>query len=154
MRQLRITTRIVLPISLSLLALFVALGGSALAVGGSQSKSPCANGAVKGIAYVTGGKTGIANIPDTYTAGAANFAFRYNCSAKLAQVKHATSLNAYDVRFPGNPASVGMVSSQGTTPAMTAVQHQPDGSFRVFLATQQENQTVGRRDLPFLLVVY
>jgi hypothetical protein len=153
MRKLRIKTQIVLPISLSLLALFIALGGSALAIGGSQSKT-CVNGNVKGIAYITGGKTGIANIPDTYTAAAANFAFRYNCSGRLVQVKHATSLNAYDVRFPGNPASVGMVSSQGTTPAMTAVQHQPDGSFRVFLATQEQNQTVGRRDLPFLLVVY
>jgi hypothetical protein len=64
------------------------------------------------------------------------------------------SLPAYDVRFPGNPATVAMVSAEGTTAAMSSLQRQPDGSFRVFLVVPAGNDLVGRRDLRFLLVAF
>jgi hypothetical protein len=85
-------------------------------------------GTVKGVAVVTGDKTGILNIPDAYTSKSSVFGFRFNCSGKGVQVKHATSLPAYDIRFPGNPATQAIVSADGTTAAMTSVQRQPDGA--------------------------
>jgi len=158
MSRFRIGTAIVVPTTVSLVALFFALGGSALATGGSaravKPLTPCANGTVKGIALVTGDKTGIQNIADTYTSAASVFGVKYNCAGKGVQVRHATSLPAYDVRFPGNPSTVAMVSADGTTAAMTSVVRQPDGAFRVFLVVPSGNDLVGRRDLHFLLVAY
>ncbi len=59
--------------ALGLIALFFALGGSAFAVG-ERIQSPavaqqrCTNGAVRGIAVVTGNPSaGMANFPDTFT---------------------------------------------------------------------------------------
>ena len=158
MRRLRIGSTVAVPTVLSLIALFFALGGSALATGGGSKAvkplKPCQNGTVKGYALVTGDKTGIQNIPDTYTGSAAVFGARYNCAGKGVEVRHATSLPAYDVRFPGNPASIAMVSANGTEAAMTSVQRQSDGAFRVFLVVPAGNDLVGRRDLHFLLVAY
>ncbi|MBA2424541.1 MAG: hypothetical protein H0V58_04180, partial [Actinobacteria bacterium] len=59
--------------AIALLALFFALGGSAFAVGervqsASVAQQRCSNGAVRGIAYVTGNPTmGIANVGGTFT---------------------------------------------------------------------------------------
>ena len=157
MRRFRIGVVVGAPLALSLAALFFALGGSALATGGGANATkpkPCANGTVKGIVLVTGGRTGIQNIGDTYTSSASVFGFKYNCAGKGVEVKHATSLPAYDVRFPGNPATAAIVSADGTTAAMTSVQRQPDGAFRVFLVVPAGNDLIGRRDLHFLLVAY
>ena len=63
----------------ALIALFFALGGSAYAIGeraqGSAVAQPrCANGAVRGIAVVTGSPSqGIANLPDSFTSAAGLF---------------------------------------------------------------------------------
>ena len=158
MNRLRIGSAVAIPTVISLAALFFALGGSALATGGGSNVvkplKPCQNGTVKAFALVTGDKTGIQNIPDTYTSSASVFGTKYNCTGKVVEVKHATSLPAYDVRFPGNPSTVAMVSADGTTAAMTSVQRQPDGAFRVFLVVPAGNDLVGRKDLHFLLVAY
>ena len=59
--------------AIALIALFFALGGSAFAVGEriqapSVAQQRCANGAVRGIAVVTGiASQGIANFPDSFT---------------------------------------------------------------------------------------
>jgi hypothetical protein len=154
MRKFLLTPRVAVPLVLSLAALFFALGGAALATGGASTKSRCAVGSVRGIAFVTGGSKGIENVPDTYTSAGAQFGYRYNCAGKAVQVKHAASLPAFDVRFPGNPAAFAVVSAVGTTATMSSVQRQPDGAFRIFLATQEQNQTVGRRDVQFLVVAF
>ena len=60
--------------AIGLIALFFALGGSAFAVqeraqAPSVAQQRCANGAVRGIAVVTGiASQGIANIPDSFTS--------------------------------------------------------------------------------------
>jgi len=155
MRTLRIGALVGGPLLLLLTALFFALGGSALATGdGAKATKRCAAGTVKGLVLVTGGKTGIQNIGDRYTSAATNFGLTYSCAGKGVQIKHATSLAAYDVRFPGNPANAAVVSADGTTAAMTSVQRQPDGAFRVFLVVPSGNDLVGRLDLHFLLVAF
>src|SRR5437899_5050166 len=118
MRKFLLSPKVALPLALSLAALFFALGGAALATGGASAKSRCGVGSVRGIAFVTGGSKGIENIPDAYTNAGAIFGYRYNCAGKAAQVKHATSLPAYDVRFPGNPAAFAVVTATGSTAAM------------------------------------
>jgi hypothetical protein len=154
MRRFLLRPQVALPLVISLTALFFALGGAALATGGASSKTRCAVGSVRGIAFVTGGSKGMENIPDSYTGAGSLFGYRYNCAGKGVLVKHAASLPAFDVRFPGNPAAFAVVSASGATPTMSSVQRQPDGAFRVFLATQEENQTVGRRDIQFLVVAF
>jgi hypothetical protein len=154
MRKFLLRPQVALPFALSLTALFFAIGGAAFATGGASAKSSCAVGSVRGIAFVTGGAKGIQNIPDAYTSAGATFGYRYNCAGKAVQVKHATSLPAYDVRFPGNPAGFAVVSATGSTATMTSVQRQPDGAFRIFLATPEQNQIIGRRDLQFLVVAF
>src|SRR5438552_12343171 len=105
MRKFLLTPGVAVPLVLSLAALFFALGGAALATGGASAKSRCGVGSVRGIAVVTGGSKGMQNIPDTYTSASSMFGYRYNCAGKGVQVKHAASLPAFDVRFPGNPAT-------------------------------------------------
>jgi len=99
---------------ISLMALFFALGGSAFAVGeriqASTAAQPrCANGAVRGIAVVTGHPTGgMANVPDQFTGAANLFSRRFNCARKAVQVRRAAG-GVFEVRFVGNaaPSAVG-----------------------------------------------
>ena len=96
---------------IALLALFFALGGSAFAVGeridrASVAQQRCSNGAVRGIAYVTGNPTmGIANIGDKFTSAGVVFGRKFNCNGRATQVRR-TSLGVFEIRFVGNPASV------------------------------------------------
>ena len=155
MRRFRIGALVVASLALSVAALFFALGGSALATrSGAKAAKPCPNGSVRGAVLVTGGKTGIQNIGDKYTSSASVFGYRYSCAGKGVEVKHVTSLPAYDVRFPGNPAKTAIVSADGTTAAMTSVERQPDGAFRIFLVVPAGNELAGRTDLHFLLVAF
>lgn len=99
---------------LSVAALFFALGGSAFAVGeriqSSTAAQPrCANGAVRGIAVVTGHPTGgMANVPDQFTGAGNMFSRRFNCANKAVQVRR-TAAGVFEVRFVGNaaPSAVG-----------------------------------------------
>jgi hypothetical protein len=127
-------------------ALFVALGGSALAV--SQVAQPrCANGAVRGIAAVTGiPSQGIANVPSQFLSNRALFARRFNCAGGATQVRR-TNTGIYEVRFPGNGASTAVVSAPvgfaaGVSPA-------PGGAFQVALYVIGRNDPA---DVPFVVV--
>src|SRR5262245_1440702 len=78
---------------LALIALFFALGGSAYAVG-ERIQSPsvaqprCANGAVRGIAVVTGiASQGMANFPDAFTSAGNLFGRKFNCTGKAVQAR-------------------------------------------------------------------
>ena len=100
--------------AISLVALFFALGGSAFAVGervhaSAAAQQRCANGAVRGIAVVTGNPSaGIANIPDQFTSAANLFSRKFNCTRKAVQVRR-TAAGVFEVRFVGNsaPSAVG-----------------------------------------------
>jgi hypothetical protein len=124
-------------------ALFFAVGGSAFAVGlkskPSAPQARCADGAVKGIAYVTGNpKTGIANLPSAFSSAATLFGARFNCTGGAVEVKKAETTQggaAVDVRFVGNPGTVAIGTPvSGSEAGALAVTRLPDGSFRVTIA--------------------
>jgi hypothetical protein len=98
----------------SLVALFFALGGSAFAVGEriqatTAAQQRCANGAVRGVAVVTGNPSaGIANVPGQFTSAGNLFSRKFNCTKKAVQVRR-TAAGVFEVRFVGNaaPSAVG-----------------------------------------------
>jgi hypothetical protein len=139
--------------AIAVLALFFALGGSAFAVGEriqspSVAQQRCANGAVRGIAHVTGDPSkGIANIPDQFSSANALFARKFNCTGRAVQVRRL-EIGVYEVRFVGNTA--GSIVANGIGLFSASVEHvgQP-GTFRVRV------QNVGRADEddgPFVVV--
>ena len=100
--------------AIALLALFFALGGSALAVGhGLTAAQPrCANGAVRGVATVIGDSGGVANIGDTFTSRKAVFARAFNCTGRGVQVRRV-SIGVFEVRFVGNGAPTALATGLG-----------------------------------------
>jgi hypothetical protein len=107
-------TRRLLPspsISIALLALFFALGGSALAVGQklTAAQPRCASGAVRGIATVVGDGAGIANVPDTFTSRKTLFSRTFNCAGHGVQVRRV-SIGVFEVRFVGNSAPTALAT--------------------------------------------
>ena len=121
---------------IALLALFFALGGSAFAVGEriqslTVAQQRCAQGAVRGIATVTGDPNkGIANIPDQFTSSGVLFARKFNCTGKAIQVRRVAT-GTFEVRFVGNGAQSAVASGAGNT--LAAVERVADGAFRVAL---------------------
>ncbi len=103
------------PTVLAGVALFFALGGTAVAVSDAvKPQARCATGAVRGIAGVTGDPAkGIANLPGTFTGNKGLFSRKFNCSGGATQVRRV-SQGLYEVRFVGNAAQGGVVAG-GTT---------------------------------------
>ena len=120
--------------AIALLALFFALGGSAFAVGErvqalTVAQQRCANGAVRGIAVVTGNSSaGIANVPDQFTAAGNLFSRKFNCTGRSVQVRR-TAIGTFEVRFVGNAASSGVGTGIGD--AYANVESLGSGTFRV-----------------------
>jgi hypothetical protein len=86
-------------------ALFVALGGSAVAL--SDAAQPrCRNGAVRGIAAVTGA----GNVPGEFTGRRGLFARKFNCAGGAVQVRRVTT-GGYEVRFARIPTTGALVSA-------------------------------------------
>lgn len=139
--------------AIALLALFFALGGSAFAVGervqaASVAQQRCANGAVRGIAYVTGNPTmGIANIGGTFTSAGVLFGRKFNCNGKAIQVRRV-SLGVFEIRFVGNPASSAVVSGVGN--AYAVVDPLPGGIFRISVHPAGRDDPA---DQPFVFVL-
>ncbi len=119
---------------IALLALFFALGGSAFAVGErvqtlTAAQQRCAQGAVRGIAAVTGDpKKGIANMTDQFTSAGVLFSRKFNCTGRAVQVRRVTT-GTFEVRFVGNGAESAVASGAGT--ALASVERVPGGAFRV-----------------------
>ena len=112
------------------LALFFALGGTALAVSHAVRPQPrCATGAVRGIAAVTGGTGGVANIPGDFTSSRSLFTRTFNCSGGATEVRRV-SRGVYEVRFDGNSATSAIVSGSGAESWVTPM---PGGVFQVGL---------------------
>jgi hypothetical protein len=127
-------------------ALFFALGGSALAITDAvKPQARCANGAVRGIAAVTGNSSGMANIPDQFTSNRSLFGRTFTCTGGAPEVRRISS-GVYEVRFPGNAAASATVSGSGAESWLTPM---PGGIFRVGL------HVPGRADsmeAPFVVV--
>jgi hypothetical protein len=139
--------------AIALIALFFALGGSAYAVGeriqGPRVAQPrCANGAVRGIAVVTGNPSqGIANFPDSFTSAASLFARKFNCTGRAVQARRVQT-GTFEVRFVG--ISGGSAVASASTDAVASVQAGPNGVFSVVTHPAGRDD---RTDLPFTIVV-
>jgi hypothetical protein len=119
--------------ALGLIALFFALGGSALAVGEriqspSVAQQRCTNGAVRGIAHVTGTSAGMANVPDRFTGAGNLFSRKFNCTGKAVQVRRVES-GVFEVRFVGVTGASGVGSAAGDIYAN--VEPAAGGAFKV-----------------------
>lgn len=137
--------------AISLLALFFALGGSAFAVGerieaATASQQRCANGAVRGIAFVTGTSAGMANVPDQFTSAGNLFKRKFNCTSKAVQVRR-TGVGVFEVRFVGNAASSGVGTGLGD--AYANVEPMGAGTFRVLVHPAGRDDPA---DQPFTIV--
>lgn len=130
-------------------ALFFALGGSAFAVAEAVKPQPrCTTGAVRGIATVVGDPAkGIGNIPDQFASAKGLFARQFNCGAGAIQVRRIGE-GQFEVRFPGNPANSGMVSS----PFGHATTTWANGVFRV--TVYRPGQQDPPIDVPFTLIAF
>ena len=139
--------------ALALVALFFALGGSAFALGDriqSQlaAQPRCANGAVRGIAVVTGSSSaGIANIGDSFTSNKSFFSRRFNCTGKATQARRVET-GVYEVRFVGVSGGSAVASATGGT--YTTVEPAAGGAFRVTMHPAGRDDRV---DVPFTVVV-
>jgi hypothetical protein len=139
-------------------ALFLAFGGSALAVREVGAAKPpqyqvrCQTGAVKGIAIIIGDpKKGLANLTEEYTSAANVFGARWSCSGGAVQVRRQGA--SFDVRFVGNGAGSAIVSPWGGTPGAASVYRTTEGAFRVTIqGAGQGGAYQPRPDIPFILL--
>jgi len=134
---------------LAALALFFALGGSAIAVRDAvRPQARCAPGAVRGYIAVNGDPTkGIANIGDQFTSAKPEVGARFNCAGGAPQARRVAT-GVYEVRFPGNGAQVPMVSAPAAETTVGAV---GPGTFRVVLWVPGRQDAV---DTPFAVAVF
>jgi len=138
---------------IALIALFFALGGSAYAVGEriqspSAAQPRCANGAVRGIAVVTGiSSQGMANFPGSFASAANLFGRKFNCTGHAVQARRVQT-GTFEVRFVG--LSGGSVVASATNDGFASVQAGPNGVFAVVVHPAGRDDRV---DLPFTIVV-
>jgi hypothetical protein len=139
--------------AIAVIALFFALGGSAFAVGEhiaspSVAQQRCTNGAVRGIATVTGNPSqGIANLPDQFSSSNALFARKFNCTGKGVQVRRI-GIGVYEVRFVGI-SGVSAVGSAVADDAYATVRNGAGGSFIVAMHPAGRDDAA---DLAFTLI--
>jgi hypothetical protein len=117
---------------LSAVALFFAIGGSAFAVGQrlGVAQPRCANGAVKGYAYVTGDPSvGIQNTPDAFTGNAKLFGTRFDCAGAAVLVRR--DRDTFVIKFNGVAGRTALVSGIGANPQTMTVTALTDGSYRI-----------------------
>jgi len=139
--------------AIALIALFFALGGSAYAVGdriqsAAAPQPRCANGAVRGIAVVTGVTSqGIANFPDSFTSAGNLFGRKFNCTGRAVQARRVQT-GTFEVRFVGISGASAVASAAND--AVATVQAGPNGVFSVVLHPAGRDD---RADLPFTIVV-
>jgi hypothetical protein len=138
--------------AIALIALFFAVGGSALAVGDrvqgpSVAQQRCTNGAVRGVAVVTGVVSqGIANIPDRFTGAGNLFGRKFNCTGKAVQVRRVET-GVFEVRFVGISGASALASAVGD--AYATAQAVP-GAFRVVMHPAGRDDRI---DFAFTIVV-
>src|SRR4051794_35890855 len=120
------------------LALFVALGSSAFAVGTKTAKLGCAAGAAK--AFVTfDADHFVGSFPQSFSSDSKLFARRYTCNGR-APVAPGTA-NGIEIRLPGVPAGAPVISVLAATGGFASVTVETDGTYRV----QRMTRTAIRR---------
>ena len=134
---------------LAALALFFALGGSAIAVQDAVRPQPrCAPGAVRGYVVVNGDPAkGMANFPDQFTGGKPLIGAGFNCVRGGPQARRVAA-GVFEVRFPGNGTQVAMVSAPGAEATVGMV---GPGTFRVGLWVPGRQDAT---DTPFAVVAF
>jgi hypothetical protein len=138
---------------IALIALFFALGGSALALGehvqsSSVAQQRCANGAVRGIAVVTGiPSQGIANLPGDFTGAGKYFGRKFNCTGRAVQARRV-EMGVFEVRFVGIAGASAVASATGD--AYADAEPVPGGAFRVVMHPAGRDD---KADVPFTVVV-
>ena len=139
--------------AIALVALFFALGGSALAVGervhgsASTAQRACSQGNVRGVAHVTGGPSGAANIPGRFTGARAVFSRRFNCTGRAVQVRRL-GIGSYEVRFAGNGAPTAIAT--GGSGVQASADRIGAGLYRVSVYPSGRADPA---DLPFVVVL-
>jgi hypothetical protein len=134
---------------LAALALFFALGGSALAVGervrsdAAQAQRACSQGNVRGVAHVTGA----AGIPGAFSGAGGLFGRRYNCTGRAIQVRRI-GIGSYQVRFVGNGAPNALAS--GGINVQASAERIGPGVFHVGVYPSGRADPA---DFPFLVVL-
>jgi hypothetical protein len=137
-------------------ASIVVLSLAAATAATGATKARCGTGSVKGIAWVTGGATGLGSLTSAWTAAPSLFGYRWNCSGGAVSVrKPDTEPSGFDVRFAGNPGRVALANAAGG-PAAAAVSRNADGSFHVSMAgnASPPGGFGIRTDLAFIVIVF
>jgi len=129
------------------LALFLALGGSAVAVNEAvKPQARCKPGAVRGFIAVNGDPVqGIANLGDQFTSAKPAVGARFNCAGPAPQARRVDR-GVYQVRFPNNATQVAAVSSGA---AETTVGYVGPGTFQITLWVPGRQDAV---DTPFAVI--
>ena len=132
--------------AIAVIALFFALGGSAVAVTEAvRPQARCQPGAVRGFIAVNGDPTkGIANLPDQFTSAKPAIGARFNCAGAAPQARRVNA-GVYEVRFPGNAAQVATASAG----AETTIAPVGGGVFRINLWVPGRQDAI---DTPFQVV--
>ncbi|MGH3077536.1 MAG: hypothetical protein ACRDPZ_05065 [Gaiellaceae bacterium] len=147
-RSLRITPATVISVA----ALFFALAGTSFAVGdriqaSTVAQQRCTNGAVRGVAVVTGNPSaGMANFPDRFTSAGNLFSRKFNCNGRAVQARRVEA-GVFEVRFVGNAAPSAVGSAVGD--AYADVEPVGGGVFRVIVHPAGRDD---RADLAFTVV--
>ena len=114
----------------ALLALFVALGGSAFALG--RSSVPvvrCGKGSVKAFAAVDFNAFS-GSLPQGFTSDPKFFAARYDCAGGSPQLRPRAG-NQYDIRFPGIRSRSAVVTVLSNSPGTASYHVADDGTYQI-----------------------
>jgi hypothetical protein len=130
-------------------ALFLALGGSAVAVTEAvKPQARCQPGAVRAYVAVNGDPAkGMANFPDQFTSAKPLIGARFSCSGGAPQARRVQA-GVFEVRFPGNAAQIAAV---GAGSAETTVGFMGGGVFRISLWVPGRQDAV---DTPFTVAAF
>ena len=134
---------------IAVLALFFALGGSAVAVTEAvKPQARCQPGAVRGFVAVNGDPTkGMANLPDQFTSAKPLIGARFNCAGAAPQARRVNA-GVFEVRFPGNAAQVAAASAGVAETTIAAL---GGGVFRVSLWVPGRQDAI---DTPFQVIAF
>jgi hypothetical protein len=109
-------------------ALFVALGGSAFAVGTKTAKLGCAAGAAKAyVMFDADHFTG--SFPQSFSSDPRLFARHYTCNGRTPEARGTA--NGIEIRLPGVPAGAPVISVLASTGGFASVTVETDGTYRV-----------------------
>ena len=130
-------------------ALFLALGGSAVAVTEAvKPQARCQPGAVRAYVAVNGDPAkGMANFPDQFTSAKPLIGARFNCAGGAPQARRVQA-GVFEVRFPGNAAQIAAVGAGG---AETTVGVMGGGVFRISLWVPGRQDAI---DTPFTVAAF